>query len=80
MTTLTLQIDNSSILSHLKEVLKALNGVRIVDTDESHSACSDVDEIPNATTRAAMKEAKSGKDAGVVSVDSLEDFIVSMQS
>ena len=79
MTTLTLQIENPSILAHLKEVLKALNGVRIVDADAPKSVYSDVDEVPNATTVAAMKEAKSGNDAGVVSVDSLDSFIVSMQ-
>ena len=79
MTTLTLQVDNPSILAHLKEVLKALNGVRIVDTDASQAVYGDVEEIPNATTVAAMKEAESGKDAGVVSVDSLDHFIASMQ-
>ena len=79
MTTLTLQIENPSILAHLKEVLKALNGVRIVDADASQSVYSDVEDVPNATTIAAMQEAKSGKDAGVISVDSLDSFIASMQ-
>lgn len=80
MTTLTLQIENASILAHLKEVLKALKGVRIVDVDESQSVCNEAEDIPNVTTIAAMKEAKSGKDAGIVSVDSLDSFITSMQS
>ena len=79
MTTLTLQIENPSILAHLKEVLKALNGVKIVDADASQSICSDIEDVPNATTIAAMKEAKSGKDAGVVSVGSFDSFIASMQ-
>lgn len=79
MTTLTLQIENPSILAHLKEVLKALDGVRVVDADAMQSVCGDVEYVPNATTIAAMKEAKSGKDAGVVSVDSLDRFIASMQ-
>lgn len=34
--------------------------------------------IPNAETLAAMKEAESGHDAGVVRVDSLESFMVSL--
>ena len=38
-----------------------------------------VDDIPNALTLAAMKEAGSGKDAGVVSTDNLESFIASME-
>lgn len=38
-----------------------------------------VDDIPNALTLTAMKEAESGKDAGVVSMDSLESFIASME-
>ena len=34
--------------------------------------------IPNAETLAAMKEAESGHDAGVVRVDSLESFKASL--
>ena len=34
--------------------------------------------IPNAETLAAMKEAESGHDAGVVRVDSLDSFMVSL--
>lgn len=79
MTTLTLQIENASILAHSKEVLKTLKGVRIVDAECSSSVCSEAEEVPNMTTIAAMKEAKSSKDAGVVSVDSLDSFIASMQ-
>lgn len=36
-------------------------------------------DVPNALTLAAMKEVESGKDAGVVSTDSLESFIASMK-
>ena len=35
--------------------------------------------IPNAETLAAMKEAESGHDAGVVRVDSLESFMASLE-
>lgn len=38
-----------------------------------------MDDVPNALTLAAMKEAQSGKDAGVVYTDSLENFITSMK-
>ncbi len=38
-----------------------------------------MDDVPNALTLAAMKEAESGKDAGVVSTDSLESFITSFE-
>lgn len=71
MTTLTLQIENPSILAHLTEVLKSIRGVNIV--------ASTNEEIPNAKTLAAMKEAKDGKDAGAVCMDSLESFIASME-
>ena len=36
-------------------------------------------QLTNAETLAAMKEAESGHDAGVVRVDSLESFIASME-
>ena len=78
MTTLTLEIENPSILTHLKAVLKAIHGVKILNVNNAASD-DDVDlERPNAVTIAAMKEAKEGNDAGVVSMDSLESFMSSM--
>ena len=78
MTTLTLEIDNPSILTHLKAVLKAIHGVEILNVNNAASD-EDVDsEQPNAVTIAAMKEAKDGNDAGVVCMDSLESFMSSM--
>ena len=78
MTTLTLEIENPSILTHLKAVLKAIHGVKILNVNNAASD-DDVDlEQPNAVTIAAMKEAKEGNDAGVVSMDSLESFMSSM--
>ena len=78
MTTLTLEIENPSILTHLKAVLKAIHGVKILDVNNAASD-DDVDsEHPNAVTIAAMKEAKEGNDAGVVCMDSLESFMSSM--
>ena len=78
MTTLTLEIENPSILTHLKAVLKAIPGVKILNVSNAASD-DDVDsEQPNAVTIAAMKEAKECNDAGVVCMDSLESFMSSM--
>lgn len=78
MTTLILEIENPSILTHLKAVLKAIHGVKILNVNNAVSE-EDVDsEQPNAVTIAAMKEAKEGNDAGVVCMDSLESFMSSM--
>ena len=78
MTTLTLEIENPSILTHLKAVLKAIPGVKILNVSNAASD-DDVDsEQPNAVTIAAMKEAKEGNDAGVVCMDSLESVMSSM--
>ncbi len=78
MTTLILEIENPSILTHLKAVLKAIHGVKILNVNNAISE-EDVDsEQPNAVTIAAMKEAKEGNDAGSVCMDSLESFMSSM--
>lgn len=78
MTTLILEIENPSILTHLKAVLKAIHGVKILNVNNTISE-EDVDsEQPNAVTIAAMKEAKEGNDAGIVCTDSLESFMSSM--
>ena len=55
-----------------------MKGVRIVSTDASTKNVALDEDIPNATTLAAMKEVESGHDAGVVRVDSLESFMASM--
>lgn len=78
MTTLTLEIDNPSILTHLKAVLKAIHGVKILNVNNAASDGNIDSEQPNDVTIAAMKEAKEGNDAGVVCMDSLERFISSM--
>ena len=75
MTKLTLEIENPSILTHLKAVLKAIHGVKTLNVDNAASD-DDVDsEQPNAVTIAAMKE---GIDACTVCMDSLESFMSSM--
>lgn len=79
MTTLTLEIDNPSILTHLKAVLKAIHGVKILNVNNAASDENIDSEQPNDVTIAAMKEAKEGNDAGVVCMDSLERFMSSMK-
>mgnify|MGYP004652489815 FL=1 len=78
MTTLTLEIDNPSILTHLKAVLKAIHGVKILNVNNTASDENIDSEQPNDVTIAAMKKAKEGNDAGVVCMDSLECFMSSM--
>lgn len=78
MTTLTLEIDNPSILTHLKAVLKAIHGVKILNVNNAASDENIDSEQPNDVTIAAMKEAKEGNDAGDVCMDSLERFMSSM--
>ena len=78
MTTLTLEIDHPSILTHLKAVLKAIHGVKILNINNAASDENIYSEQPNDVTIAAMKEAKEGNDAGVVCMDSLERFMSSM--
>jgi len=78
MTTLTLEIENPSILTHLKAVLKAIHGVKILNVNNAASDENIDSEQPNDVTIAAMKEAKEGNDAGVVCMDSLERFMSSM--
>ena len=75
MTTLTLEIDNPSILTHLKAVLKAIHGVKILNVNNAASDENIDSEQPNDVTIAAMKEAKEGNEAGVVCMDSLERFL-----
>ena len=77
MPQLTLQVGSPSILEHLKNVLSLMRGVRIVTMSPSAQSVA-LEEIPNATTLAAMKEAESGHDAGVIRMDSLESFMASM--
>ena len=77
MTTITLNIDNPSIVPSLRKILNALDGVTIAKTT-SKRKCKTVDD-PNDTTIAAMREIESGNDAGEVNLDSMESFIASMQ-
>ena len=64
-------------MAHLKAVLKAIQGVKVLSSDETLVDDATTDQ-PNATTLAAMKEAEESTDAGVVRMDSLHSFMASM--
>ena len=74
MKTMTLEIDSPSIFEDLKNVIGLMRGVKIIDVTDNMGL-----EIPNETTLSAMKEAESGGDAGIVNIDSVENFIASMR-
>lgn len=74
MATITLQIDNSSILEKVKGILSLIQGVHIISINRNAA----IEEIPNDTTLSAMKEAESGNDAGVADTSSIQAFINSM--
>ena len=74
MKTMTLEIDSPSIFEDLKNVIGLMSGVKIIDVTDNMGL-----EIPNETTLSAMKEAESGEDAGIVNIDSVENFIASMR-
>ena len=67
MTTMTIEIENNSILSSLKKILDAIDGVRIV---KSCRTTTKADE-PNATTIKAINDVKAGKTYHASSVDDL---------
>lgn len=79
MATLTLQVENPSILAHLRAVLKSIKGVKVLSSENTSMNEVAQDDVPNAVTLAAMKEAESGDDGGIVATDSLESFIKSME-
>lgn len=71
MTTLTLQVESPSVLAQLKAVLKTMKGVRVL----SHGEALAEEEIPNAVTFAAMKEAESGKELETLDLEHFEDYV-----
>lgn len=78
MNELILQVENPSLLKQLKEVLSLIKGVKIINTKSSAKSV-DMEDVSNVTTLAAMKEAESGNDAGVVRVDNLANFMASIE-
>ncbi len=77
MTSMTIQVENPSILASLKTILSAIEGVRIVKTT-APVAIPEAYE-PNETTLAAMKEVEEGRASGKVDLGSIDSFIASMQ-
>ena len=78
MNQLTLQIESPSLLEQLKYILSLMKGVKIIKTDISAKSVN-LEDVPNATTLAAMREVEDGHDAGVVRMDNLESFMASME-
>ena len=78
MAQLTLQIDSPSLMEQLKGVLSHIQGVKIVSANTVAKSMSK-EYIPNAGTLAAMKEAESGHDAGIVRLDSIDSFMASLE-
>lgn len=76
-TTYTLDVPATDI-SLFKSLIKKFGWV--AKKQKAPKACSiALEKTPNAETLAAMKEAESGHDAGVVRVDSLESFMASLE-
>lgn len=64
MTTMVIQIENSSVLSGLKKVLNAMEGVTILKSTKTTST-------PNSATIKAIKDVKAGRTNKATSVDDL---------
>lgn len=77
MTTLTLQVENPSILNQIKTLLKSFEGVKILG-DSKTSENNSVAEVPNMTTRMAMNEAVEKHDAGIVCMSDINSFVDSI--
>ncbi len=77
MTTLTLQVENPSILNQIKTLLKSFEGVKILG-DFKTSENNSVAEVPNMTTRMAMNEAVGKHDAGIVCMSDINSFVDSI--
>lgn len=68
MDTLTIQVDNPSILASLKKVLGVMDGVVILSQNKSESHSR---SIPNAATKRAIQDVKEGRTYRATSVDDL---------
>lgn len=67
MSTLTIQVENNSVLNGLKKILSVMEGVTIISTKKS---VSDQDKLNSATIK-AIKDVKAGKTYKANSVDDL---------
>ena len=73
MAQILVTVDPGHTLQSIQRAIRKLQGV------VSTSVVKETEEVPNATTLAAMKEIESGQDAGVVRVDDFESFMASME-
>ena len=78
MATLTVQVESPSVLEHLKGLLSIMKGVKVLHIDKTVVDKVKHEDVPNAITMAAIREIENGRDAGVVNMGSLDDFITSM--
>ena len=67
MTTMTIQIDDPSIIPSLRKVLGAIEGVVVLPQRKKGIKT----DTPNATTLKAIKDVKEGKTFKASSVDDL---------
>ena len=68
MDTLTIRVENPSVLASLKKVLGVMEGVVILSQNKSESHSR---SIPNAVTKRAIQDVKEGKTYSTKSVDDL---------
>lgn len=83
MTSMTIQVENPSILDSLRTILGAIDGVKIVKTTQSPSGRNATEtteeELPNDVTLASMQEVADDSILERVNIDSIDDFVKSMQ-
>jgi ribosomal protein L19E len=66
MVTMNITFDNPSVLPALEELVTNLKGVKKVTVSND-----DATEIPNAETRAAIRELRAGKGIKCKNIDDL---------
>ena len=67
MSTITIQVENNSVLNGLKKILSVMEGVTIISSKKS---ATDQDRL-NATSLKAIKDVKAGKTHKASSADDL---------
>jgi len=72
MTTISITLDNPSLISSLKKLILNINGVRDFRVTRSNVAA-----VPNKTTQAAIEEIRKG---GGVRCENVEDLFEKLNS
>ena len=67
METITIQVENPSIIPSLRKILNALDGVVVLPQRKPKT----IEDKPNATTLKAIHDVKTGKTYKASSVDDL---------